>query len=279
VRSGLLLALAGLAAGACGETRVVGSFDRDAGTTSEGGGGGTANIVIHVRATAAPVAHVDGLSGQTPRDEYIGVKAMQLLTSPADPSPFVIFEHPTYVEARLNDGDDTVIATVPASSVRPGQYSYVRTLVTHVRYKVDATVHASGVATVGEYENLLVLTNDTEVGGQKRQSGDLVSTFRGGGQTFGPTESKYPLPPRTEWAGVALEVSQGRAYYVYPATIVVGPPPATDVSATFEVNMHECFRWEDLPTAGYRPGVWDVELTGYEPVRQFGANSFSVRFQ
>ena len=49
-----------------------------------------------------------------------------------------------------------------------------------------------------------------------------------------------------------------------------------DIDVTFDLNMHECFRWEDQTNFGYQKKVWDVELTGYEPVRQFSANAFTL---
>ena len=170
-------------------------------TTDPPNPGGGGNVVIHIHANTKPFAHADSYAGQTPRDEYLGIRALVLGTSKDDPNPLVVFDHAatplqggaTFVEARLNDGDDTVVATVPASKLRAGAYTWARTYVTHARYKVDATVHASGFATPGEYEDLVVLTDGTEVQGKKRQSGDLEATFRGGGQTYGPTEATMPI--------------------------------------------------------------------------------------
>jgi hypothetical protein len=273
----LSLLVACLAASGCGEARIVGTVARQAG--SEAGSeasAGSASVVLHVRATTKPVAHDDGLSGQTPRDEYIGYQGLQLMTSRDDPNPVTIFELPTYVEARLNDGDDTILARTPAASLKAGSYSWARTFVTHARYKVNATVHDAGVDTAGEYETLLVLSDDTEVGGRKRKSGEAQTYFRAGGQTFGPTETTMVLPSRWEKGGMTFEIDRGRASYVYPVILLVDPTIGADVHVTFEVNMHECFRWEDQQGAAYQPGVWDVTLTGYEPVKQFQANGFTI---
>ncbi len=238
---------------------------------------GEGNVVIHVRASTRAVPHTDGLSGQTPREEYVGIRALLLGTSKDDPDPLVVFDHQGYVEARLADGDDTIVARVPASSLRAGRYTWARTVVTHARYRVDATVHASGFSMPGEYENLVVLSDGTDVGGKKRMSGDVVSTFRGAGRVYGPTAATMPIGAWSS-GGIALEVANGRAAYVYPVNVVVDPSTKRQVDVLFDVNMHECFRWQDTPGPGYARHVWDVELGSWEPVMQFGANSFSLAY-
>jgi hypothetical protein len=247
----------------------------DPGTGPAQGGG---NVVIHVRATAKPVPHNDSWSGQTPRDEYIGIRGLVLGTSKDDPNPLVVFDNGSFVEARLNDGDDTVVAKVPASKLRAGTYTWARTLVTHARYKVDATAHYMGFSTPGEYDSLVVFTDKTNVKNKVRNSGDIESTFRGGGQTYGPYEGNTPIPA-WQSGGITLEIKNGQGSYVYPALVTVDPTIKSDVNVVFEVNMHECFRWEDTNNFGYQKGVWDTELTTYEPLKQFGANSFRLTIE
>jgi hypothetical protein len=239
------------------------------------GDGGTGIVNIHVHANTKPFPHNDGFAGQTPRDEYMGIRGLLLYLTKDDPNPMLVFDNGSFVEARLNDGDDTVVAKVPASKLKAGNYTFARTLVTHARYNVNATVHASGFSTPGEYENLLVLSDNTTVNNRKWMSGDLETTFRGGGQTYGPTDLKQQLP-RWETGGITFEVVNGQASYFYPVALRVEPSITTDVDVTFDVNMTDCFRWEDQSGFGYQSGVWDVELTGYEPVKQFSANAFTL---
>jgi hypothetical protein len=234
-------------------------------------------VILHVRATTKPVQHNDTWAGQTPRDEYIGIRGLLLATSKDDQNPVVVFDQGPgkFVEARLNDGDDTVVAKVPVSKLRAGMYTWGRTLVTHARYKVDATAHYMGFSTPGEYESLLVLSDKTSVKNKVRGSGDLETLFRGNGQSYGPYESNTPIPP-WQSGSISLEVKNGEASYVYPTSVAVDPSINTDVHVIYEVNMHECFRWEDQNGFGYAKGVWDTELSTYEPLKQFGANSFRV---
>jgi hypothetical protein len=49
-----------------------------------------------------------------------------------------------------------------------------------------------------------------------------------------------------------------------------------DVDMVFGVNHHESFRWEDVVGDGYAEDVFDTEPPAYEPIRQFGANSFAI---
>src|SRR5262245_18083504 len=85
---------------ACGGSTVeVGGYDGEPGSGS-GDGGSTlpdgspsangVNVEIHLRASASAVPHADGLSGQTPSDQKIGIRKLTMLTSASDPAPFVV---------------------------------------------------------------------------------------------------------------------------------------------------------------------------------------------
>src|SRR5262249_14129553 len=118
------------AATACGGSTVeVGGYDGNKATPGTDGGTATladgaasttiAKVEIHIRASTSPVPHGDGLSGQTPSDQKIGIRRLTMLTSATDPAPLVVFDHASAaVEAGLNDKDDTVVATVPAATLK-----------------------------------------------------------------------------------------------------------------------------------------------------------------
>ena len=62
-----------------------------------------------------------------------------------------------------------------------------------------------------------------------------------------------------------------------PGASTTGDPKLDhDRDVTFEINVHEDFRWRDENKAGYAAGSWDTEPPAYEPVVTFGANSFRV---
>ena len=58
--------------------------------------------------------------------------------------------------------------------------------------------------------------------------------------------------------------------------MLVEPDIGVDTSIVFEVNMHESFRWVELSEPDYSDGVFDSTPSSFEPVKRFGANSFSV---
>ena len=234
----------------------------------------TGSVTIHLEATTSPFTHHDAWAGQTPSDQRIGIRSLSLGSSPDDPSPWVVFDLGTKtVEAGLNDGDDTRVATVPASSVKTGRYAYARVGVAYVRYAVAATVHVGGLAVTGTFDNLEVLSNDTVVGSQTYASGDYSFAFVVGSTTYGPiTGTSAPLP-QSAGLGIALSIRGGEATYGFPVALDLAATSA-NVDVTMLANTSEDFRWMDESQPGYASGVFDVTPpSSYEPVKQFGANS------
>jgi hypothetical protein len=247
----------------------------DAAAEPDAGRGGT--IQVHLKATTAPFAHHDAWAGQTPSDQRIGIRSLTLGASADDPSPWVVFDLGTKaVDSGLNDLDDTLVATLPASSLRSGSYRYAHVGVAYVRYAVSATVHADGLWLPGTFDNLEVLSNDTRVGSQTLQSGDYSFTFLVGSQTYGPiTGTSAPLPA-SDGLGIALSIRDGQASYGFPVTLDVEATSA-DVVITMLANTSEDFRWMDQSDPGYQDGVFDVTPpASYEPVEQFGANRLTL---
>src|SRR5262245_25589174 len=98
---------------ACGGSFDVGGYAPDAGSRTDAGTDAPADagtdvtfssgsLVIHLRATTAPVTHTDGLSGQTPKDQRVGIRALRLYREENDPNPVVAFDNQSNgVEASL----------------------------------------------------------------------------------------------------------------------------------------------------------------------------------
>lgn len=278
-------ALAALAA--CGGSTVeVGAYNGpDSGSpdaaTAPGDGGVTPSgpkVHIHLRATGAPVTHADGLSGQTPSDQRIGIRKLTMFTSAGDPSPLVVFDHGANgVEAGLNDKNDTIVASVPAATLKAGQYTVARVAISHVRYQVAATMHAAGQNVPGVFSNLQVLSNGSSVDGATFDKGHYKFSFEVGGSALGgQTGENGPLPQTPSGGGITLDTSGPESAYVFPINVPVDPTVKGDVHIVFELNTHENFRWQDEASPDYQSGVFDVTPTTFEPVKSFGANSFRV---
>lgn len=274
------------AVSACGGTAVeVGGYggrstpDSGAATVPDGATVGTAaKVEIHLRALTSPIAHADGLSGQTPSDQKIGIRKLTMMTSATDPSPLVVFDHgASAVEAGLNDKDDTVVATVPAATLKAGNYTVARVAISHARYRVAATMHGFGQSVPGAFENLHILSDGSTVDGETWNKGHYRFTFEVGGNSLATQSGEdSPLPLNPSAGGITMDTAGSETAYVFPISIPVEPNVRGDVKLIFEINTHENFRWQDEPTQGYASGIFDVTPTSYEPVKSFGANSFRV---
>lgn len=232
-------------------------------------------VSVHVRATQAAFAHAPGSSGQTPSLQRMAWKSLTLFTSKDDPNGYTVFDHGgAAVEGGLSEGDDTVLAKLPIKSLRAGRYTYARVEVAYLRFHVASTMHASGFAIPGTFENVQVLTNGTTLDGQKRDKGYYRYTFVAPSIPKQSVEgADAPLPTTTGQGGIALEEGKNGLVYAFPIDMTIDTGVTGDLHAIFEVNTHENFRWVDQDSPGYRRGVYDTTPGTFEPVVSFGANA------
>lgn len=234
-------------------------------------------IAVHVRTLGAVYNHDDGFSGQTSRQAYQGIRRAELLRQEGDPNPLVLFDYGDgFVEAGYNAGDDTVVGAARIADLVDGRFTVGRTVVTHSRYEVDAVMHTNGLSIPGEFDNVQVLSDRTEVGGQARSQGWFRYVFRAGGMEFPLEGNDAPLPSAPTTGGFRLDLDDGEATYTFPIDITIDTGSLVDAAIVMEVNMYESFRWEDQAQPGYASGIFDTSPTASEPVRRFGANTFTV---
>lgn len=249
----------------------------DAGT---GGGGGTAGptVAIRLRSTAAAFPHDDGLAGQTPSAEKLGIRALVLSRGQADPAPWTVFDYGANAhEASLDDQADTVVASVPASQLHDGHYTIARVAISHVRYTVSTLVHDGPYSATGDLDTLEILSAGSIVDGASHARGWFTQTLRAAGQSFTRTGDDAPVPAVATTGGITLDTSNDVAAYVFPVDLPVNAASVThDESIVLELNVDHDFRWRDQAKAGYIDGAWDTTPPDYEPIVTFGANSFRV---
>lgn len=234
-------------------------------------------VTIHVKTTTAPFAHQDGFSGQTSRKTKQGVRSFRLLRSAGDPKPVVVFDHGNgFVEAGYDDGDDTVIGIAPVSKLLPGTYTIAQMVVTHSRFRVSSTMHWGGGAYPGEFDCVQALSDRTTLEGAVRSRGWYRYVFTSNGQSVPQEGANAPLPTQPETGGFTMKTSGGETYYELPIAIVVPSGVMGDVTVVLGINMNDAFRWEDQPLAGYTAGVYDTTPISFEPVRRYGANSYTL---
>ncbi len=273
---------------ACGEDidfGPVGGGGEDAGGggaggAEVGGGGGSVNdaiVEIHMRSTTATFDHQDGLSGQTPAAHTSGVRSLKLFRDANDPNPATIFDFgQDSVEVSYADGADVLVFTAQASDLPEANFTLARVVHSYVKYRVDATMHASGLVIPGQFDNVQTLSDNSLVDGQLTQSGDYTYVFEGAGMRFPQSGSDAPVPEYEAVGGFSVRFEDGEWAYYFPVNLPVNPDLPEDFAIILEVNMHESYRWMDQTSPGFAAGVFDVTPTTFEPVLQFGANSFDV---
>jgi hypothetical protein len=288
--AGGLLGLGGSDAGSGGSAgggAGAGAGDGGAGSTSSNADGGSAaadaggpQYQVHLRATQAPVTFSDGFSGETPLDQRFGVRSLALLRDASDPSPVVVFDHgAAAVDAPVNDGSDTLVGAASIAALGSGTFTVAKVGVGYYDFRVAGTIHASGLATAGDYHDLEILSN-VVYGGQTYAKGYYSFTFEVGGTSYGTlTGTDLVTPVDLSTGGLTLDASGDAATYVFPVNVTLDPSVATDVTVAMTVNTFQNFRWQDESSPGYAAGVFDTTPTAYEPVESFGANSFVLTLQ
>ena len=253
-------------------------------SSGQGGAGGEQppgpSITIRFRSSTAPFAHGDGLSGQTPLYHVSGVRKLQLFHDADDTDPFTVFDFgDDQVEISYGDGDDTVVVSVPASTLPHGNYSIARVVHTYVRYGVASTMHANGLDLPGAFDNLQVLSDGTTIDGTSHDHGYYEYVFTTNGMDFPTSGTDAPVPEWPETGGIEARLEQGEWSYYFAVQLALTPDVPGDMDLVFDVNMFESFRWQDQDLPAYQPGVFDTTPTSFEPVMRFGANSFGLTLE
>ena len=239
-------------------------------------------ITLRVRGSTAPFAHDDGASGETPLAQAIAIRSLTLFRTAGDPSPVQVYDlGAAAVECGLGDGADTFVTKVPLASLPAGTFTVARVGVSHVRYKVAATMHTSGISVAGAYDNVQALSEGAIVDGQARAKGWYRFAFTANGTEYGAITGAGILPT-SSGPTFTLDTSGSVAAYVFPIVLAIDPTGKKDLTVAFEANTFEDFRWKDEAgetSAGYAPGVFDTTPTSYESVTSFGANGFRLIVQ
>lgn len=235
-------------------------------------------VSVIIRATTESFSHADGLEGQTPLFASGGVRSLELLRNEDDDEPLTVFDHDAAsVEVGYNHGDETVLAVVPASSLEPGRYRVARVIQRYSRYSIEATHHTVEESVIGELNNLLVVSDGTDLDGEVRDSGYYDYHFDGGDVTFGATGTDGIVADYATTASAYAQIEDGQWAVYFDIDIDI-PTEPEDRELIIEVNMFESFRWTDVSWPGFEEGVYDFTPISYEPVSRFGGNTFDVRF-
>lgn len=254
----------------------AGSASADAGSAGPDAGV-TVRATVRIRATTQVFPHADNLAGQTPMFTRAGVRSLQLLTDRNDTAPVVLFDHGAQgIEVSYDDGADTVVAELDAATLPPGRYTIARMAQNWGRYKIEAAMHDLAGTHRGELENLIVMSDGSEVGGGLHDGGYYESTFTSAGAVSTTTGDNFVVPVFSTTAGASavLENGQWAVYFQVDVQIPAAPTQSYDIDCL--VNMHESFRWTDTIGIGHALGVFDFGSIYFEPVVRFGGNRFDL---
>jgi len=247
----------------------------DAGSALDAGADPT--VAIHVRATTAVFPHADNLAGQTPALTRGGVRSLQLMNRRNDPNAVTLFDvGDNSIEVSYDHGADTLVATVAAAGLTPGRYTLARMVQNWSRYRIDAAYHDLSGNHRGELENVIVMSDGTNLDGTMRDGGYYESTFTSAGASNTTTGDNFVIPVLSTTAGAGAVVENGHwaVYFVVDVEIPANPTQSYEVDCL--VNMHESFRWTDTIGVGHAMGVFDFGAIYFEPVVRFGGNDFEL---
>lgn len=234
-------------------------------------------VSIRVRATTVTFAHSDNLSGQTALLTMGSVRSLSLLTSPNDANPVVLFDHgATGVEVSYDHGGDTIVGQRPHSALTPGRYTIARMVQNWSRYRVNARWHDLSGSHDGELENLIVMSDGSDLNGTIRDGGYYESMFMSSTANNTTSGSNFIVPVFSTTAGARAVVEGGVWAVYFPIDVEIPAAPAADYEVDCLVNMYEAFRWTDIIGIGHGSDVFDFGATYWEPVLRFGGNDFEL---
>lgn len=237
-------------------------------------------LTVVVQGTLEDKAPDDGLGEQTPDPYIYGLQSLELLRTPDDPEPFVVFDHsPGFVACDMHGR--TEVAKVPVAGFPLETFHYFRFSLTHVEADLDATIH--GIPNVGSAATKLHVVyglSDVSAQGLELAQGDTIISGELYGTPFETTsfvEPVYAEPAPGAWA----ENKDGKTWI----TCTANPPLETDPSAPVDMSyatryyIKDSFRWQDEDKPGYAAGVWDMEVgppASAEQIIRMGANFYET---
>ena len=126
-----------------GPDGLAGDTSRDVASDDTAGADTTASgptLTIRVAGALEDRSSDDGLAGQTPSVWTYGLQRFELLRTPDDPNPAVIFDYaPDFVLVDMLS--DNVVAEVPIAQLPAGSFPYFRIVLTHSEVVVATALH------------------------------------------------------------------------------------------------------------------------------------------
>ena len=225
-------------------------------------------------ATTSPFPHNDQLSGQTAQAVTAGVRRLELIDD-AGGSWLLMDESPGNKTVSYDDAARTELARFPVGQVRPGRYVKGRLVQDWSRFDVTATLHELTESTPGTLRVFQVTSDGASYDGKTYDAGAYEHEFVASGEATA-YQGTLEMPASASTAEAEAFVEDGDWVVYFPVDLHVEEPSGGAIEV--EVNMHDAFRWTDVPSLVNETGVYDIAPPLYEPVQQFGGNRFTVRW-
>jgi len=234
---------------------------------------GKGSIAIYLKGDLKPKTYQDKLQGQTPTNYAIAVSKYYIMRSINDPAPQLCFDHGK--NAKIADmHKDNLVGSCVTNALKTGLYTYGKVKVEWVRYTVQGILHYNQKLP-GAF-TFFRAYSDTTYQGKSYKAGNGTIAF-----SLLPTNTipyKFPNPPPIP--GMKFQLVNGEFWMTFPYKR--GLPVKKDNEkkhwARFHWEIDKAFRWEDLSTANFQKGSWDVTLnpSTAEPVKGFGVSGYYI---
>ncbi len=249
--------------------------DTDTDTDTDTDLGPSLEIVVVGEATT-DVTWSDAYAAQTPSNFIIGIQQVDLMTAADDTSPVTIFDAGANNYTEVDMLGTTSLVTVSLSTVTDGVYTHARVLLAMAGFDVQTTVHPPYLPAVTGPATITAAISNTTIDSTVRAKGWMEYAFSYGGINFSP-EGTLPEFPDSATGEVIDDPTETWLLMNLSENMTINPSITTDYTATVDMKVKDCFRWEDQSTAGYTIDVLDSESNGdHEPLMSFGPGEYQV---
>ncbi|MBN2802245.1 MAG: hypothetical protein JXR91_04035 [Deltaproteobacteria bacterium] len=246
----------------------------------------TIDFPLHIKiigdAVTDPDYKNDGSTGQTPKNYYLGIRQIDLMTSESDLSPVTIFDAGADNFKEVDMLAENDFCTVDLADLPDATYTYAKILIASARFTIDITGHAE-LPFVGRQDapgtaDVVAAISDTTIDDQARNSGWMEYTFNLSGYTVPPQTGTLPEFTAGDTGSMITDGGQTWLLMNFGNNTTIVPSLAKSYTATMTMQVKDSFRWTDTTTfSDYSINVLDAESDGsIEPITSVGPATYSI---
>jgi hypothetical protein len=234
-------------------------------------------INIFIAGELTPIQFHDNLSGQTPKNYFVGIQKYEILRTRSDPSPVTVFDFGDKFQ-RVSMLERQFVGFGHVANMPNGTYDYGRTTIVFMEFDVNSTAHAYNMSIPGDLHVYYAIGNHTDSNGKEHKIGDVSGYFNAVGQKI-PYNAHHPVNFSLSDPDTGVDTSTGKTLFLFKLERPIIKEAMTDhLDTTLHFNIFEAFRWQDIDKTNYKPNIFDISsvITENEPVLRYGANHYRV---